>query len=449
MSPALGMKPARLMVETGSREISRTADLTLEAHLGTCVGVALWDQERGVGGLVHLLLPRPIASDYLDNPYRYATIGLPRLLGELLQEGAVRGRLRAALAGGAYLGDVADWETDLDIGGLTLEAVERILSEEKVAVDRFETGGLFTCRLCLDCRRWAAEIEPFRPPEQAGDQQAGPRPEKPDLSRLTADIDPIPQMALKIIRMISVGDYAMEKVAGEVRKDQVISAKVIQLCNSSYFRRAQSIDSIDRALVVVGDRNLLKMVVSAALENFFPVTMGAYSLTKGGLYQHSLGAAQFAEQLARHTGAVPPDVAYTAGLLHDIGKAALDQHLEGSAASLYHRTQEYGQPLLSVENDLIGTDHATVGAFLARRWNCPDRLVQSIEFHHMPERATDDGVLTHIVYFADLLMSRLVVGQEVERLNTHRFVQRLARIGLEPSGFQAAVDSLSLDLLGS
>ena len=449
MSPALASRPSRLTVETGSREISHAADLALEAHLGTCVGVALWDPEAGVGGLVHLLLPEPVSSDYLDNPYRYATIGLPRMLGDLLREGAERGRLHAVLAGGAYLGDVAEWETDLDIGGLTLEAVERILSEEKVAVDRFETGGLFTCRLCLDCRRWVADIEPFRTPDGRGDTDQGPLPDMPELERLVADIDPIPQMALKIIRMISEGDYAMSKVAGEVRKDQVISAKVIQLCNSSYFRRARAIDSIDRALVVVGDRNLLKMVVSAALENFFPAAAGAYSLTKGGLYQHSLGAAQFAEQLARHTGAVPPDVAYTAGLLHDIGKAALDQRLGGNASALYRRTQEQGQNLLSVENDLIGTDHAKVGAYLARRWDCPDRLVQPIECHHLPESATDDGVLTHIVYFADLLMSRLVVGQELERLNTQRLKQRLARIGLEPAQFSAAVDCLSLDLLGS
>jgi putative nucleotidyltransferase with HDIG domain len=434
-----------ISVETGGREISRSDDLILEAHLGTCVGVALWDPVAGVGGMAHFLLPEPISHDHYSYPFRYAATGLPLLLEELLALGAERVSLRAAFAGGAYVGDISDWDAALDIGGRTIELVERVLSQEKVTVARYETGGFFTCRLCLDCRSWTPDIQSFLPMKK---EPSSAEPLQLDIEEVTDGLEPIPQIALRIIRMINEEKHDLFHVASEVRKDQAISAKVIQLCNSGFFHRGSNIDSIDRALVVMGDRGLLNLVASASLQHYFPNTTGGYSLSKGGLYQHSLGVAQLAEQIARHTSGMAPDVAYTAGLLHDIGKAALDQHLGGAASLLYQRTQEEGQTLLQAEKELLGATHTWVGAVLASRWELPASLARVIEHHHTPEDAGEDDMLTHIVYFADLLMSRLKVGQEMERMDTSRLGQRLARLGLEPSGFSSLVDSLTLNLLG-
>lgn len=86
-------------------------------------------------------------------------------------------------------------------------------------------------------------------------------------------------------------------------------------------------DSVDRALVVFGEKRLLQLAVSASLESLFPGSLCGYSLCKGGVYQHAMGTSVIAEKLANFTGRTAPDLAYTGGLLHDIGKVVMDQYM--------------------------------------------------------------------------------------------------------------------------
>ncbi|MFO7600209.1 MAG: chemotaxis protein CheD, partial [Candidatus Desulfacyla sp.] len=98
----------RRSVPSGSYVVSESKNLILEAFLGTCVGVSLCDQEAGVGGLIHLLLPEPTSSDIFDQPETYASTGLPLFIKALCDAGASRHRLEARIAGGALVGPLAE-----------------------------------------------------------------------------------------------------------------------------------------------------------------------------------------------------------------------------------------------------------------------------------------------------------------------------------------------------
>ena len=249
--------------------------------------------------------------------------------------------------------------------------------------------------------------------------------------------------------MIRDDTQHMKDVAREIRRDQVISAKVIRLCNSAYFGVKMPIDSIDRALVILGEKRLLQLVVSASMEEFFPDTEHGYSLCKGGLYNHAIGTAMICEKLARLTERVSPDIAYTAGLLHDIGKVVLDQYMAPAYPLFYRRTQLDGDNLISVEKEVLGITHPEAGYKLAQRWSLPQSLIDTILFHHQPEKATANPDLTHLVYLADLVMSRFILGQELERVNTDDLVSRLRKVGLKPEQFPIVIDSIPQELLNT
>jgi putative nucleotidyltransferase with HDIG domain len=134
---------------------------------------------------------------------------------------------------------------------------------------------------------------------------------------------------LKVLRIIDDGAYDIGKVADEVKKDQVISARTIQLCNSAMFTKRSDVVSLDHALVFLGQELFLKLVISAAVQSYYNQSGNGYSLCKGGLYHHAIGTAMIAEKIAATTGKAVPGVAYTAGLLHDIGKVVLDQYITG------------------------------------------------------------------------------------------------------------------------
>jgi putative nucleotidyltransferase with HDIG domain len=436
----------RYHVAAGSHRIDTQKPMILEAYLGTCVGVAVYDPVAGIGGLIHMLLPEPISSADVSHPEKYASTGFPAFLQALYNAGASAENMKATVAGGALVGPIDDSDLKLDIGGRTTDRVMQLISVENIQVKQLETGGFFTCRLILDMNTWECRIEP------AGFDKLSANvdikiPEPNEINRSIEDLQPIPQVALKILRIINEELYEIQNVTEEIRKDQVISARTLKLCNSVMFARRTKIDSLDHALVMLGKHLLLKFVISASLNNFFNQSGQGYSLCKGGIYHHAVGTAIIAEKLADLTGKVEPSMAYTAGLLHDIGKVVLDQFINSGFPLFYRELNEAGKNFSDVEKQVLGTDHTEVGADLAQKWSFPESLVETIKYHHKPENAVKHYELVHIVYLADLLMSRFHAGLELERLDTESLAARLETIGLSTSKFSELVDYIPMKVL--
>ncbi|MGA1791585.1 MAG: HDOD domain-containing protein, partial [bacterium] len=102
--------------------------------------------------------------------------------------------------------------------------------------------------------------------------------------------------------------------------------------------------------------------------------------------------------------------------------------------------------LINAENDAFGVTHPEVGGILADRWSFPKSLADVIRHHHIPEKALDCPELTQIVYFADLLMSRFIVGQELERMGTAFLKTRLEKIGMTLDQFPTMVERVPRQL---
>jgi putative nucleotidyltransferase with HDIG domain len=435
-------------VAAGTLNVSERKPLMLQAYLGTCVGVALYCRKSGIGGMIHLLLPEPVSISTVKQPEKYASTGLPLLVQALLEKGAEAAALVATLAGGALVGPLSEQDLALDIGGRTADTVREYLASRKIEVIRSETGGFFTCCLSLDMANGQCTIEP------AGIGKANARADikRPTPAEIKEAMDhllPIPQVALKVLRMIEDQGHAMQKIADEIRKDQVISARALQLANSAMFAKRRTIESLDQALVYLGTDHVVKLVISAAVQSYFEQSSSGYSLCKGGLYHHALGCALVAEALAAKTGKVESRKAYTAGLLHDIGKVVLDQYVAPAYPLFYRQAMEKNENLLTIERRLLGIDHAEAGLLLAQQWSFPESLAHAIRHHHHPGKASEYKPLAVIVYVADLLLSRFHVGIELERLDTRALADHLESIDLNLDHFSDLVDLIPNAVLKS
>jgi putative nucleotidyltransferase with HDIG domain len=280
--------------------------------------------------------------------------------------------------------------------------------------------------------------------------QGSPEPILPapgEIERAAERLHPVPQAALKIMRLIDEEEYDIRSLASELRRDQVLSARALQLANSVMFAAPHRIESIDHALMYLGVNLLMKFVIAAAVEAFFAQSASGYSLCKGGLYHHAVGAAVIAEKLARRTGAAKPGLAYAAGLLHDIGKVVLDQFV-GAAYPLFYRRliEEKTSDFTRIEQALFGTTHAAVGFRLAERWSFPEALAEAIGCHHEPERGGRYRELAGLVFLANLIMSQFHAGLEIERQDTRSLAPRLAAIGLAASQLSQIVDMIPMDV---
>jgi len=443
--------PQNQIVASGNYAVDKKQALILNAYLGTCVGVTIWDRKAQVGGLAHLLLPEPTGLNTSWKVKAYASTGLPLFISELCHAGAKERRMEACLAGGALVGPISRLDLDLDIGGRTEEIVLRILGQKSIPILKSETGGYLSCRLSFDFRNFESAIHPISQPSQPEipTPNASVSPLSEDLTHLFSKVRPIPQISLKVLRMINDTDYNLREIAEEIKQDQVISAGIIRLCNSTFIGMRRKIDSVERALILLGEKHLLLLVVSASLELFFKYTEQGYSLCKGGLFQHALGVALIAEKLAEFTGRASPKVAYTAGLLHDIGKVILDQYIASVSPFFYRRTQVEGDDLCEMEKEKFGYSHAHIGGLLAENWSLPENLTDAIYYHHYPEKAMVDSQLVHIVYLADLLMSRFQVGYSLTGPNVEGLTERLCNVGLTTSQFPMLVDLIPSEISNS
>lgn len=428
-------------VVSGDYYVGQKTPIMLKAVLGTCVGVALYDLDAGVGGLIHLLLPEPVSPANSDESAKYASTGLPLLLNALYEAGASRERLKACVAGGALVCPTSECDLDLDIGGHTAELAVKILDDQGIPIERAETGGFSTYCLRLNLQNFEPSIE-LAGAEEVSEDAAIQIPSPQEINRAIDRLLPIPQVALKVLRLIDEDTHDKNEVAREIRKDQVISGRTLQLCNSVLFERRYKIDSVDDAVVMLGRDFLAKLVMSVAVKSFIDQCSKGYSFCKGGLFHHAVGTAVIAEQLARLTQKVKPFTAYTAGLLHDIGKVVLDQFVASAYPLFYRGVVEGGHNALDVENKIFGIDHAAVGSELATMWSFPENLLETIKYHANPESTTVNPELVHVVYLADLIMSKFHPGLEMERLDTANLTTKLQKIGLSMSEFPAIVDQI-------
>jgi len=314
-------------IPSGSFKISSRENILFHAYLGTCVGIALYDKKINAGGVIHILLPEPSTKNRPAYPEKYASTGLPILLKALYELGASPETLTATIAGGALVGPLSHQDINLDIGGRSAEIASKILTKEGISIEKSETGGFFTCTLELNLANGETTI---RPAWEKGKKENHDHtiPSRKEILGTIDSLTPIPQTALKIMRIVQEAEHSIDQISDELHRDQVLAARTLQMCNSVMFSGKIKIETLKDALLILGENTLINSIVTAAIQNYFAqAETRGYSLCKGGMFFHSLGCAVTAEIIARITGKADPQTAYAAGLLHDIGKVVLDQYI--------------------------------------------------------------------------------------------------------------------------
>ena len=176
------------------------------------------------------------------------------------------------------------------------------------------------------------------------------------------------------------------KVAMIIQKDPAVSAKVLQVCNSAFFRLPRNVSSIQQAVSYLGLSTVRSMVLSAEL--FAPGKSLPAGLDLGQLQQHALSVAGIARFLAADTPWA--EDAFLAGLLHDVGYLLLGR-VFGDATQRALNAAAAGMPLSAAETSLIGVDHGTAGAYLLGLWGLPYEVVEAVAHHETPERIGPGG----------------------------------------------------------
>ena len=210
----------------------------------------------------------------------------------------------------------------------------------------------------------------------------------------------LPAVVAELLREFDSDGAGTNDLARKIGQDQALSAAVLRLANSSFYGMSGRISNVQRAAVVLGTQSLRTLAIAAGIVGQY-AAIRCHGFDWRRFWQHAFAAAVCARALARHCKQ-DPDTAFTAALVHDIGRLALVTLYPQEYEKVLAHSTELQVSLLDSERLLLGLDHALVGATLAQRWKLPATIQQAIANHHQPE-VQPLCPITDVVHAADRL----------------------------------------------
>ena len=228
----------------------------------------------------------------------------------------------------------------------------------------------------------------------------------------------IPAVIAKLDKVLQHPECDTAMIAEVVNDDPTTAAGVLKLVNSVMFRPAtgQEIGDIRVAITRIGVRSVKNVAMSAAI---FEMFSGAEHPTfaRARFWEHCIGVGAIASKLqdtgvVPNTRKIPADLIQLSGVLHDLGKIVLEEHLAAEFHSAIELAKKKQISLDVAEREVFEIDHTAVGAILGEKWRMPRELIEVVRYHHHPLRAeTEVGrSLASLIHLADLIAHRKKVG---------------------------------------
>jgi putative nucleotidyltransferase with HDIG domain len=280
-----------------------------------------------------------------------------------------------------------------------------------------------------DVRRAAASIEVEPGEEEAAVEPRGalfrhaPVSSRPasvfaPIRQGLAEVPPLPHVVRELMRELSDPTSNARSVARIAASDPALAASLIRTVNSAALGMRRKVSSVAEAVNYLGYSMVRSLVIRMRLQQVMPTRAGQAAYDGEDLWVHSLAVAYAAEALADRCPGVDKAFVCTLGLLHDIGKLAINSYFPASAAQVRTPSPEHpSESFLDRERRILGADHAEIGAMLATHWKLPSDLVEAIRWHHSPQDAPEglgEGVRTAtiLVHVANQLAKYCYVYSE-------------------------------------
>ena len=253
-------------------------------------------------------------------------------------------------------------------------------------------------------------------------------------------IPALPVSAIVLIRLLQDPDAQPSLICKAVKHDPGLTSNILRLANSSLFGVEHEIGSIKEALVRLGTKNILSLVLCSTVAPMAKKTVPGYNLQDGALWEHSVATALATGEFAEILDVRSPDIAFTAGLLCNIGKIVIGTFVEKESEAIYKLAFEDNLSFQCAEQEVLGVDHAEIGADLLESWGLPGSVVEVVRWHHEPDRCPEEYQATaDIVHVAE--HGTMVIGYGVGDEGTHYKVssESSERLKLNAKWIEAAL----------
>ena len=248
----------------------------------------------------------------------------------------------------------------------------------------------------------------------------------------------MPATAARLMPLLQNPDASASKIEDILKYDPGLTANILKLTNSAYFGLPSRVSSVRQAIMLLGWKRLLQLVMTMCMSALMKKPVPGYDLPRGELWRHSVAVSVAADLLVKSLSISDADEVFTAALLHDIGKLVLGDYVQEDLEKIEGMVTK-GISFEVAEFVVLGTNHATIGARILQNWSLPQELVNAVSWHHDPENCNHYCMLSDVVHIANIVGRRVGFGKGRDRQALEPSLEVAERLGVN----QGHIDALA------
>lgn len=223
-------------------------------------------------------------------------------------------------------------------------------------------------------------------------------------------IHALPGTVLRLINVVNDPSSTVDDIVDAIKYDQAVTSQMLRVCNSAFFSLSREIASINDAMRYLGTVKVLQLVMAVHSNTLLAKQQTGYGLAPGILWKHSVAVALASAAFGQKMNMPNTAPVFTAGLLHDVGKVILNEHVADEFAEIIRRVTEHNISFVEAEKQVLGFSHDEIGARVAEKWQLPEPIIRCIRYHHAPGELNSPDNLVDIVYLANTVCMLLGIG---------------------------------------
>ncbi|MGD9824412.1 HDOD domain-containing protein [Desulfobacter sp.] len=231
------------------------------------------------------------------------------------------------------------------------------------------------------------------------------------LVREIKNLKPIPAVIHPLLDALNSPNAGMDEVAKIIQYDPAITAAVLRTANSAFFGLKHPVESIKDAAALLGMDQIINLVLLKSGAEIFNTRPDVHGQSHGAIWKYSVSSALIARQIADELNMPGSAGIFTAALLKDMGKTVLDRFVDNANEKICGLMTDKALSAMAAEKEVIGVDHAELGAMIAKMWKFSPNMVKTIRCHHISDIKTMQDLNIAVVYLADCIC--MMMGMDI------------------------------------
>lgn len=217
----------------------------------------------------------------------------------------------------------------------------------------------------------------------------------------------LPHIVTRLAQLINDEDSTLQDFEEVIRLDPALVARLLTLVNSSFFGISRNVDSISRAVALLGMKNLHNIAVTDAIQGMIDTDIETPGFEPKRLWSHSAAVGLCCKMIAERILSIDGDDAYLTGILHDIGLIVEFETARNSFFKIIDQLKENSPDIVALEQQELDTDHCQIGYVLALEWQIAEPLAEAIRDHHLENNEPTPNSPTAILQIAEYIVNQL------------------------------------------